>query len=308
MKTVWKVLALVGSLLVVGFLVVAVIGFVAYRNMFPAMDKVEAADSVGKFKLRRAFPVKGNIWGNVTKYFLEYESDGGGKKNALTLSLKKFRSEAGAIEDFKETECSRADSSKEGSLKDKNGNLVGDFRYCSGTLHFRNESRSATVYTFVIGSSDYAPDSVVIDFVKSLAFNADLDFSSFAPAYPSMLTESKKNTATTSTDGSKPVFDLIKEQKRSGGSLSRYNDQELTVRGYVVSAPTNSASDDRSLLLLYDKEDILASDAVSISCWYETSERESFAKIKGRQFVTVKGVFDGSSLPKLNECRIVSVE
>ncbi len=308
MKTIWKVLAVVGSLLVVGFLVVAVIGFVAFRNMFPAMDKAEAAESVGKFKLRKAFPVKGDIWGSVTNYFLEYESGDGGKKNALTLSLKKFRSESGAVEDFKESECSRSDQSKEGALKDKNGNPVGDFKYCSGTLHFRNGSRSATVYTFVLGSSDYAPDSVVIDFVKSLAFNADLDLSSFAPAYPSMLTEGKKNTVTTSTDGSTPVFDLIKEQKRTGGSLNAYNGREFTARGWVVSAPTKSTSDDRSLLMLYDKEDILAADAVSVSCWYETSERESFSKIKGRQFVTVKGSFDGSSLPKLNKCQIVSVE
>jgi hypothetical protein len=306
MKTFLKVLAVVGSLLVVGVLMLAVLGFVAYRNMFPSMDKTEAADAVGKFKLRKVFPVKGNLWGTETNYFLEYETDNGGKKNAITYSMRKFWSESGAIDDFKKAECSRSDSAKEGVLKDKNGNAVGDFRYCSGTLHFRNGSRSATVYTFVLGSSDYAPDGVVIDFVKSLAINSGLDFSSFAPAYPAMISEDQKTVnPASSPDGTLSAFEIVRQQK-SGSSVSQYNDREFTVRGYAVSAPTDG-SGGKWLLMLYDKADIL-SDSVSLSCWFDKADRTNFAKIKGKQFVTVKGVFESSTLVRLEKCQLVSVE
>jgi len=305
MKTALKVLAVVGSLLVVGFLVVAVLGFVAYRNLFPAPDKMEAADMVGKFKLRKVFPVKGNIWGTETNYFLEYETDNGGKKNAITYSMRKFWSESGAVDDFKKAECSRSDSAKEGILKDKSGNEVGGFRYCSGTLYFRNGSRSATIYTFVLGSSDYAPNSVVIDFVKSLAINSELDFSSFAPAYPSLISESKNVSTTTSTDGS--LFEIIRQQKQSGKKESQYNGQEFTVKGYLYSAVTG-ASDTGGFAILYDREDISNAAAASVTCFYNKNESSAFAKLKGKQYITVKGVFDGTSLAALKECQLVSVE
>jgi hypothetical protein len=310
MKTVVKILAVVGSLLVVGVLLIAVVGFVAYRNLFPSMDKTEAADTVGNFKLRKVFPVKGNIWGTQTNYILEYETDNAGKKSAITYSLRKFGSESGAIDDFKKAECSRTDSAKEGVIKDKSGSTVGDFRYCGGTLHFRNKSRSATVYTFVLGSSDYAPDSVVIDFVKSLAINSEMDFSSFAPAYPSMLTQNKKQSSvpTSSPDTTLSAFEIVKQQRDSGGSISQYNGQQFTVRGYAVSSPTKSSSGDKGLLMLYSAENILDSSTVSLACWYDNREHENFSKIKGRQFVIVKGVFDGTSLAKLNDCQLISVE
>lgn len=308
MKTVVKILAVVGSLLVVGVLVIAVLGFVAYRNLYPALDKTEAAEMIGKFKLRKAFPVKGNIWGTTTNYFLEYETDNGGKKNALTYSLRKFWSESGAVDDFKKTECSRSDLAKEGVIKNKNGNAVGDFRYCSGTLHFRNGARSATVYTFVIGNNDYAPDSVVIDFVKSLTINADVDFASFAPAYPSMLTESKNASTTTSTNGSLSVFEIVRQQKQAGGSAeSSYDGQTLTARGYIYSAPSDAVSAGKGFAILYDREDISSPDAVKVTCWFDKSEQSGFGNLKGKQYITVKGVLEVSDA-YLNECELVSAE
>jgi hypothetical protein len=309
MKKAVKILAVIGSVLMVGVVLIAVLGFVAYRNLFPAMDRAEAAETVGNFKLRKAFPVKGNILGTTVSYFLEYETDNGGKKNAITYSLRKFWSESGAIEDFQKTECGRADLAKEGVVKDKNGNPVGDFRYCSGTLHFRNGARSVSVYKFVIGRNDYAPDDVVINFVKNLLINSEVDLASFTPASPLFLTESKKTADTNaSTDGSKSAFDLIREQKETGGSLSPHNGREFTVRGYVVSAAAKPSTNNKGLLLLYDREDIVGSNAGSLGCWYDESDHEAFSKIKGRQFVTVKGVFDGSSMARLNDCRLVSIE
>lgn len=309
MKTVWKVLIIVGSLLAAGFLFLAVLGFTAYRNFFPSADKIEAAATVGKFNLKRTFPVKGNLWGTETDYLLEYETENAGKKEAITYLLHKFSSESAAISDFSRETCSRKDLTKEGVIKDRSGSPVGDFKYCGGTLHFRNKSRAATVYTFVLGSTDTASDDTVIDFVKSLSFNSDVDFSSFAPAYPSIKTESPTSSSTLplKSDGDVlSAFELAKKQRDSKESVSQYNGREITVRGYIWTPPATPEQNKmpQGLTTLSAREETYP----SISCWYEKSEAKDFKNLQGKQYITVKGIFDGKYSPELKNCKLVSAE
>ena len=51
----------------IGILVVSVLGFLAYRNMFPADSKDNLPDTVktstyGEFKLKDSYPPKGKMW------------------------------------------------------------------------------------------------------------------------------------------------------------------------------------------------------------------------------------------------------
>ncbi len=304
MKKVAGILAVTGTLLVVGFMVVAVLGFVAYQNIFPKTDKTEAPDTVGKYSLVKSFPVKGNIWGTEVQYGLEYEIEKSGKKDGFTYFLYKYRSESGAIEKFKSNECNRSELSKEGILKEKSGTPVGEFKYCGGTLYFRNKSRSVTIYNFTLSKyTATVSDEIIIDFVKNLPYNAELDMSGFSAAYPLKKTENR-NDSSSDNDGVLSTSDLDK-YKKSKSDLNQYKGKEITVRGYIFSKPIVPSSNTQGLAMLNESDTTMGA---SIACWFEKSDSEDFAKLTGEQYITVKGVFDGQSSHELNSCRLVRSE
>jgi len=217
MKKVAKILAVTGTLVLIVFLGIAVLGVVGYRNLFPTMDKTEAPDSVGKYKLLKSFPMKGNIWGTEVEYGLEYEVESSGKIEAFTYFLYKYWSESGAITKFDSNQCNRKDLEREGILKDKNSTFVGEFKYCGGTLHFRNKTRVVTIHNFTISKWKAAnvSDEVIIDFVKNLPYNADLDMSGFRSAYP--LAKSDNPTNSSSNEGDVlPPSEIVKTESIAG--------------------------------------------------------------------------------------------
>ena len=72
----------------IGILVTSVLGFFAYRNMFPADSKGNLPDSVktstyGEFKLKDRYPPKGNIWGSEQNFVGIYENDA--KKSVIYM-------------------------------------------------------------------------------------------------------------------------------------------------------------------------------------------------------------------------------
>jgi hypothetical protein len=303
-----------GSALIIGLLISAGLGFWIYRNLFPATDKNDLPDTVAKFKLGKSYPVKGNVWGTMTSYGAEYETDSsaaGAKKTGLTYFLKNFSSESDAISEAATNKCDRPTSAKTGSLKDKSGKDVGTFNYCNGSLDFRNKTRAVSIFKFVLTKSDLAEatDDEVINFVKSLPFNSDLDMSGFASAYPSVKTDDKStvsstNTTSTTTNSTAPggVLSVSEFEGKYGKGVNQ--SMEISVRGYILSAPSVTGS--TGLTFLYEKE---GEYSTKVSCWFEGgADASQFTKLKGMQYITVRGTLEPDQGSDLKKCKLVSNE
>jgi hypothetical protein len=242
--------------------------------------------------------------------------------------LSKFSSESSAIDDFKGNTCNGNRPPEEGVLRDKSGKTIGEYRYCTGTLHYRHNNDSATIYTFTIkdslnGTPDIS-DSTVIAFVEKLPYNSDIDMAGFAKAYPSVLsTSTARNTSTsTGTPMSAPdqpssvdgevlsAFDLAKKHDASKANVSQYNGKQITVRGYMMTKPTVTDPKTGGLATLgEDFEKVPVEDvAKSILCWISASDLPGFSRVKGGQYVTVTGTFDGQYNAELKPCRFVKAE
>lgn len=186
-----KILIGCGSLAVIGLIVAAILGFVGYRNLFPSPGKDEQPDVVGKFKLTKPMKSQGSFTGMKASHLAEYTADGP-EKHVVTYWLGSFMTEAGAREEMDGNKCSNKTGEKTGLLKSKSGQMLGDFRDCTGTLHMRNGSKTVTLYRYSVLSvgsttrADEADDAEVADFIKNLPFNADVDMKSLAAAFPSL--------------------------------------------------------------------------------------------------------------------------
>ncbi len=101
--------------------------------------------------------------------------------------------------------------------------------------------------------------------------------------------------------------DLTIQYKESKDSArSKYDGKEITVRGFVVIEAVMPGEDEyEGLITLEDKD---ANSASQILCWFSREEAEKFSSITGRQYVTVKGIFNGERGPELKFCKLVEVE
>jgi len=62
---------------------------------------------------------------------------------------------------------------------------------------------------------------------------------------------------------------------------------------------------DQGLVLLQEKE----SQSVSkVICWFSREQATEFSKIKGDQYLTVRGIFNGERGVELKFCKLVKVE
>ena len=104
-----------------------------------------------------------------------------------------------------------------------------------------------------------------------------------------------------------PVSALSMEyQESSAGVRRKYDGKEISVKGYAQSAATmpRIGDDQGSVLLQPDSNDSIP----RVTCWFSGSQATEFSKIKGGQYLTVKGVFNGEAGADLKFCRIVKVE
>lgn len=100
---------------------------------------------------------------------------------------------------------------------------------------------------------------------------------------------------------------LAEEYERSNASVrSKYDGKEIIVRGYTVIAATMpQPGADQGSVVLEEKEGKLAG---RVACWFSKDQAERFSQIKGGQYVTVKGVFNGEAGPELKFCKLVRIE
>lgn len=110
-----------------------------------------------------------------------------------------------------------------------------------------------------------------------------------------------------SLGSSKPISvrTLAEEYERSSASVrSKYDGKEIIVSGYAVIAPTLPNGDDQGSVQLEEKDQ----RAGKVVCWFSKDQAEQFSKLKGWQYITVKGVFNGEVGAELKFCKLVGIE
>lgn len=101
--------------------------------------------------------------------------------------------------------------------------------------------------------------------------------------------------------------DLAIQYKQSKErARSKYDGKEITVRGYVMTEAVMPGNNEyEGLIMLEDKD---GNGASQILCWFSREEAEEFSIITGRQYVTVKGIFNGERGTELKFCKLVEIE
>jgi hypothetical protein len=100
---------------------------------------------------------------------------------------------------------------------------------------------------------------------------------------------------------------LTDEDERSSATVrSKYDGREITVSGYTATAATlPRAGDYQGSVLLEEKE---RKPARQVACWFSQDQAEQFSKVKGGQYITVKGIFNGEAGAELKFCKLVNIE
>jgi hypothetical protein len=100
------------------------------------------------------------------------------------------------------------------------------------------------------------------------------------------------------------VGELMKDVEKSRPKPSKYNGKELIVRGFTYGGVTmQSAVDDFAGSIGLEEKN----GREIISCRFGKKDAAEFSKIKGLQYVTVKGTFDNRE-PDLKSCTLVNIE
>ena len=151
-----------GILLFAG-LVLAVLGFLGYRNMYPAESKENLPDKVKDFTLDTRYPPKGNIWGSETNYVGLYKK---GSTSVLYL-MTAFSSES-AAKDAMRTELAKSCKTGETPMYFsfmKNGAEVSQGATCAVPLYVQKDNKLIVLGGAGAGADDF------IEFAENLPFN-----------------------------------------------------------------------------------------------------------------------------------------
>jgi tRNA_anti-like len=100
---------------------------------------------------------------------------------------------------------------------------------------------------------------------------------------------------------------LAEEYERSNaGVRSKYDGKEVIVRGYTLTAATlPHQGHDQGSVWLEEKE---RTASRQVACWFSRDQADQFSKIKGTQYITVKGIFNGEAGADLKFCKLVQIE
>lgn len=133
------------GILLVGGLVLAVLGYLGYRNMYPADSTENLPDKVKEFKLDTRYPPKGDIWGSETRYVGLY-------KNSLTsesvLYLMTVYKNETAAKDAMRNELASSCKSGETPMYFsfmKNGAEVSQGATCAVPLYVQKDNKLITL-------------------------------------------------------------------------------------------------------------------------------------------------------------------
>jgi hypothetical protein len=113
--------------------------------------------------------------------------------------------------------------------------------------------------------------------------------------------------ASSRSEDSLSAGSLAEEYERSSaGVRSKYDGKEITVRGYTLIAATMPRPGDyQGSVLLAEKG---RDPDRQVTCWFSKEQAAEFSEIKGGQYLTVKGIFNGEAGAELKFCKLVKVE
>ena len=100
---------------------------------------------------------------------------------------------------------------------------------------------------------------------------------------------------------------LSEEYDRSSAVVrGKYDGKEIIVRGYIATPVTMpKPGDDQGSVFLREKGHELEQQ---VTCWFSKDQTVEFSKIRGDQYITVKGVFNGEAGAELKFCKLVTTE
>lgn len=155
-----------GGFLLLLLLVGGVLGFLAYRNMYPADSTENLPDKVKDMKLMNRYPPKGDIWGTKTDFVGLYESP---SKSETVLYLMTVYKDESAAKDAMRSDllrsCQTGETPMYFTFVDKNGKDVSQGATCAVPLYVQKDNKVAA-----IGGSGAGADTF-IEFAENLPFN-----------------------------------------------------------------------------------------------------------------------------------------
>ena len=104
-----------------------------------------------------------------------------------------------------------------------------------------------------------------------------------------------------------PVNTLVREYEESKAEARRkYDGHEITVRGYAAIAPTmpRDGADQGSVML----EESQIKQPRHVACWFSKDQSQQFSQVRGNQYLTVQGVFNGEADAELKFCKLIRIE
>jgi hypothetical protein len=126
---------------------------------------------------------------------------------------------------------------------------------------------------------------------------------------PATQAPAAQNTASPKT-AVKPDISAVELAKKYAASRSDANDKYegkvITVRGYAFVKPTTMESDGGRGVVNLDEKD--GDGKYQVPCYFDAKDKEEFAKVKGSQYITVTGTYEGDVMPEIRSCRLVGVE
>ena len=100
---------------------------------------------------------------------------------------------------------------------------------------------------------------------------------------------------------------LTKEYQASTADARRkYDGREITVKGLaMMTAMMPPSGGEQGLVFLEEKG---TNQARRVTCWFSSDQADHFSQIKGGQYITVKGIFNGEAGAELKFCKLVKIE
>lgn len=155
-----------GALLVIALLIAAILGFLAYRNLYPEDSMEDLPSSVQDMKLDTRYPPKGDVWGKKTTFVGLYSNSS--KTESVLYMMTVYADETTAKDEFRKElaeSCKTGETPMYFSFVDKNGVDVSQGATCAVPLYVQKGNKLAA-----IGGSGADVDTFV-EFAENLPFN-----------------------------------------------------------------------------------------------------------------------------------------
>lgn len=154
-----------GGFFLIALLITGVLGFLGYRNMFPADSTENLPNKVKDFKLNDRYPPKGNVWGSETNFVGIYSNES--KTKTVIYLMTVFSSET-AAQDAMQKRLGETCRSGETPMRftfDKSGTTMSEGATCAVPLLIRKDNKLVQLGG---GGSDV---ETFVTFAENLPFN-----------------------------------------------------------------------------------------------------------------------------------------